>query len=295
MAWLINKHCLKSSSKADTTFSIEQSPCFFAMTTEFPLISKWCKRAINTSVSIQWTTTFFCVALFNVCWTIIVSASLSTKVCLNLDILGFSYIFTRPFTFAKSITSEVMVYFIIGCVESMLDLGYFEDIKPMTCVVNAPVVVSSLWSKLSAINWRKYSIDSSSDNVSVNSMVDTLAHFSKSNIAEYDNKSPNAYRAMAMVIFRKFFFSWAVNVLDFLNVASRKYDNFFEMRVERFSRVRSPDKDNILHVYCFFANIVQSLGQWKRILSDLPQRYNYSTPSPVDFQVRFDVPLHGAT
>ena len=74
------------------------------------------------------------------------------NVFLNLDILGFSYIFTRPLTFAKSITSEVMVYFIIGCVESMLDLGYFEDIKPMTCVVNAPVVVSSLWSKLSAIN-----------------------------------------------------------------------------------------------------------------------------------------------
>ena len=31
-------------------------------------------------------------------------------------------------------------------------------------------------------------------NVSVNSIVDTLAHFSKSNIAEYDNESPNAYR-----------------------------------------------------------------------------------------------------
>ena len=157
MAWLINKHCLKSSSKADTTFSIEQSPCFFAMTTEFPLISKWCKRAINTSVSIQWTTTFFFVASFNACWTIIVLASPSTKAYLNLGILGFSYLFTRPLTFAKSIISEVMVYFIIGCVESMSDLGYFEDIKSMTCVVHGPVVVSSMWSKLLAINWRKHS------------------------------------------------------------------------------------------------------------------------------------------
>ena len=67
------------------------------------------------------------------------------------------------------------------------------------------------------------------------------------------------------------------------------------MRVERFSRVRSLDKDTILHVHCFLANFVQSLGQRKRSLSDLPQRHNYSTPSPVDFQVQFDLPLHGAT
>ena len=67
MAWLINKHCLKSSSKADTTFSIEQSPCFVVMTIEFPLISKWCKRAINTSII--------------ACWTIIVSTSPSSKAC----------------------------------------------------------------------------------------------------------------------------------------------------------------------------------------------------------------------
>ena len=64
--------------------------------------------------------------------------------------------------------------------------------------------------------------------------------------------------------FRKFFFSGAVNALDFVNIASRKYDNFFGMRAERFSRVRSLDKDNILHVHCFLANIVQSLGQRKR-------------------------------
>ena len=57
-----------------------------------------------------------------------------TNVFLNLNILGFSYIFTRPLTFAKSIIfSEVMVCFIIGCVESVSDLGYCEDIKPMTC------------------------------------------------------------------------------------------------------------------------------------------------------------------
>ena len=36
--------------------------------------------------------------------------------------------------------------------------------------------------------------EASHRNVSVNSIVDTLAHFSKSNIAEYDNESPNAYR-----------------------------------------------------------------------------------------------------
>ena len=179
----------------------------------------------------------------------------------------------------------------------------------MTCVVHAPVVVSSLWSKLSPTNWRKHSIDSSSDNISVNSIGDTLAYFSKSNIAEYDSESPNTYRTSTrtrdpviwwtnkpmasgsgdwypsflhhcmitwgMVTFCKFFFSWAVNVLDFLNIASRKYDNFFGMRAERFSRVRSLDKDNILHVHCFIANIVQSLGQRKRSLSDLPQRYSY--------------------
>ena len=116
-----------------------------------------------------------------------------TNVFLNLDIFGFLYSFTKPLTFAKSIIfSVVMVCFIIGCVESVSDLGYCEDIKPMTCIVHAPVVVSSLWSKLSAINWRKYSIDSSSDSVSVNSIVDTLAHFSKSNIAEYDNEGPNS-------------------------------------------------------------------------------------------------------
>ena len=166
-----------------------------------------------------------------------------------------------------------MVCFIISCVESVSDLGYWEDIKPMTCVLHAPVVVSSLWSKLSAMNWRKHSIDSSSDSVSVNWIVDTLAHSSKSNIAEYDNESPNAYRTStrtrdlviwwtnkpiasrsgdwypsflhhcmitwAMVTFRKFFFSWAVDVLGFVNIASRKYDNFFGMRAERFSRVRS--------------------------------------------------------
>ena len=76
-----------------------------------------------------------------------------TNVFLNLDIFGFSYIFTRSLTFAKSaIFSEVMVCFIIACVESVLDLGYCEDIKPMTCVVHARVAVSSLWSKLSAMN-----------------------------------------------------------------------------------------------------------------------------------------------
>ena len=76
-----------------------------------------------------------------------------TNVFLNLDILGFSYIFTRPLTFTKSIIfSEVMVCFIIGCVKSVSDLGYCDDMKPMTCVVHAPVVVSSLWSKLLAMN-----------------------------------------------------------------------------------------------------------------------------------------------
>ena len=71
------------------------------------------------------------------------------NVFLNLDILGFSYIFTRPLTFAKSIIfTKVIVCFIIGCVESVLDLGYYEDIKLMTCV-HALVIVSSLWSKLS--------------------------------------------------------------------------------------------------------------------------------------------------
>ena len=76
-----------------------------------------------------------------------------TNVFLKLDILGFSYIFTRPFTFAKSIIfSEVIVCFIIGCIESVSTLGYYEDIKPMTCMVHTPVVVSSLWSKLSMIN-----------------------------------------------------------------------------------------------------------------------------------------------
>ena len=70
------------------------------------------------------------------------------NVFLNLDILGFSYIFTRP-TFAKSIIfTKVIVCFIIGCVESVLDLGYYEDIKLMT-YVHALVIVSSLWSKLS--------------------------------------------------------------------------------------------------------------------------------------------------
>ena len=44
-------------------------------------ISKWCKRVINTSVSIQWTTAFFFVALFNACKTIIVSASPWSKAC----------------------------------------------------------------------------------------------------------------------------------------------------------------------------------------------------------------------
>ena len=67
IAWLISKHFLKSSSKADRTFSTEQSPCFVVMTIEFPLISKWCKRAINTSII--------------ACWTIIVLASPSSKAC----------------------------------------------------------------------------------------------------------------------------------------------------------------------------------------------------------------------
>ena len=67
-----------------------------------------------------------------------------TNVFLNLDIPVLSYIFTRPLTFAQSIISEVMVCFIIGCVESVSDLGYCENIKPMTCVVHTPVVVSSL-------------------------------------------------------------------------------------------------------------------------------------------------------
>ena len=43
-----------------------------------------------------------------------------TNVFLNLDILGFSYIFTRFLTFSKSIIfSEVIVCFIIGCVKSV--------------------------------------------------------------------------------------------------------------------------------------------------------------------------------
>ena len=80
------------------------------------------------------------------------------NVFLNLDILGFSYIFTRPLTFAKSIIfTKVIVCFIIGCVESVLDLGYYEDIKLMTCV-HALVIVSSLWSKLS--RWTEGSIPS---------------------------------------------------------------------------------------------------------------------------------------
>ena len=155
----------------------------------------------------------------------------------------------------------------------MLDLEYCEDIKPMTYAVHAPVVLFSLWSKLWTISWRKHSINSSTDSVSVNSIVDIIAYFSKSNIAEYDNERPNAHRtstktcdlmiwwkskpiarrggdwdpsfpyhcmiSWAMVTFHKFFFSWAVNVLHFVNTASRKYDNFFGMRAERFSRVRS--------------------------------------------------------
>ena len=36
--------------------------------------------------------------------------------------------------------------------------------------------------------------EASHRNVSVNSIVDTFAHFSKSNIAEYDNESPSTYR-----------------------------------------------------------------------------------------------------
>ena len=112
-----------------------------------------------------------------------------TNVFLNLDILGFSYIFTRPLTFSKPIIfSEAIFCFIIGCVESVSDLGYCENIKPMTCVVHATVVVSSLWSKLLAMNWRKHSIDSSSNSTLMNSIVNTLAYFSKSNIVEYDNK-----------------------------------------------------------------------------------------------------------
>ena len=76
-----------------------------------------------------------------------------TNVFLNLDILGFSYIFTRPLTFSKPIIfSEAIFCFIIGCVESVSDLGYCENIKPMTCVAHATIVVSSLWSKLSAMN-----------------------------------------------------------------------------------------------------------------------------------------------
>ena len=76
----------------------------------------------------------------------------------------------------------------------MLDLEYCEDIKPMTYAVHAPVVLFSLWSKLWTISWRKHSINSSSDSVSVNSIVDIIAYFSKSNIAEYDNERPNAHR-----------------------------------------------------------------------------------------------------
>ena len=68
-----------------------------------------------------------------------------TNVFLNLDIFGFLYSFTKPLTFAKSIIfPEVIVRFIIGCDESVSDLGYCEDIKLRTCVVHAPVVVSSL-------------------------------------------------------------------------------------------------------------------------------------------------------
>ena len=76
----------------------------------------------------------------------------------------------------------------------LLDLGYCEDIKPMTCAVHEPVVLFLLWSNLWAISWRKHSINSSSDSVSVNSLVVIIAYFTKSNIAEYDNERPNARR-----------------------------------------------------------------------------------------------------
>ena len=112
------------------------------------------------------------------------------KVFLNLDILGFSYIFT----FYPRICQVNYLLRSHGLFHYWLYWKCIGLIKPVTCVVHAPVDLSSLLSKLSAMNWRKHSIDSSSDSASVNLIVDTPTHSLKYNIAEYDIESPNAYR-----------------------------------------------------------------------------------------------------
>ena len=88
-----------------------------------------------------------------------------------------------------------MVYFIIGCNESVSDLGYCEDIKPMICCTRTSccvlIVVKIIGDELKEAFHRAFF---SSDSASVNSIVDTLAYFSKSNIVEYDNESPSSYR-----------------------------------------------------------------------------------------------------
>ena len=81
--------------------------------------------------------------------------------CLNLDLLLLLYTLMLSLNIAASnnFGEEISSLIVGGNIENY-DLGVSLKIIPMTWVVFAPVVVSSLWSKLSAMNCQNLFCDS---------------------------------------------------------------------------------------------------------------------------------------
>ena len=113
--------------------------------------------------------------------------------CLNLDLLGLLYILMLSLNLAasNSFAEEISSLF-IGWNILNSDLGVSHEIIPMTWVVLAPVVVSLLWSKLSAINCQNLFSDSSSLSLtkSSNFILDRAAHLSNLSTSKYETENP---------------------------------------------------------------------------------------------------------
>ena len=113
--------------------------------------------------------------------------------CLNLDLLGLLYTLMLSLHLApsNSFAEEISPLF-IGWNIVNSDLGILRQIIHMTWVVLAPVVVSWLRSKLSAMNYQNLFSDSSSLLLtkSSNFTLDVAAHIWNLSSSEYETENP---------------------------------------------------------------------------------------------------------
>ena len=113
--------------------------------------------------------------------------------CLNLDLIGLLHTLMLSLNLAasNSFAEEISFHF-IGWNIVNSDLGVSHEIILMTWVVLAPVVVSSLWSKISAMNCQNLFSDFNSLPLvkSWNFTLDTAARFWNLSTSEYETENP---------------------------------------------------------------------------------------------------------